>query len=372
VNQKRLLSVDALRGLAIAGMILVNTPGSWAFIYPPLKHAKWNGCTPTDVIFPLFLFIVGMSISLSMNKLKNGSISMSSVLPKIIPRTAIIFGLGLFLSAFPFDESFSNLRIMGVLQRIALCYCAGSFIYLFTSYKLRILFIPGILIAYSIALISFTFPDGFGNSLSMNENLVRYIDLFILGENHMYQVSGVPFDPEGLLSTFPAITTTLLGSLVGDFIISKRSLSEKRQVFFISGLIGIFAGLILNIWFPLNKQLWSSSFVLYSAGWGLVILSFFTWLVEERKNEKWVMPCIIIGSNPLFIFVASSLVVRIITRIEIQTVDSGTSLYTFIYTHLFASWAGNLNGSLLFAVSWILIWFGIAEVLYRKKIFIKI
>ena len=353
-------------------MILVNTPGSWAFIYPPLKHSKWNGCTPTDVIFPLFLFIVGMSISLSMHKLKNDSISMSSGLPKIIRRTAIIFGLGLFLSAFPFDESFSNLRIMGILQRIALCYCAGSFIYLFTSYKLRIGFILGILIAFSIALLSFTFPDGFGNSLSMNGNLVRVIDLFILGENHMYKVSGIPFDPEGLLSTFPAICTTLIGSLAGDFISTKNSYRKISVKLLIFGIFGIIAGLILNIWFPLNKQLWSSSFVFYTAGWGSAVLSLFIWIVEVNNEDRWLRPFIIYGSNPIFIFVASSLFVRILTRIKVQSGDSVTSLYSYLYTNHFSSWAGNLNGSLLFAVTWVLIWFGIAAVLYRKKIFLKI
>ncbi len=381
----RVLSLDAFRGIAITGMILVNTPGSWKYVYSPLRHAEWHGCSPTDLVFPFFLFIVGVAMSFSFSKRIEQGFSKSQLHLKILKRSLIIFGLGLFLNAYPFNIPFSltelqtsfhfidilkrfeTVRIVGVLQRIAMCYLFASLITINLNKRGQVLTSISFLALYWLLMILFS-----SDPFSLEENLIRKIDLFILGKNHMYTGMGIPFDPEGLLSTIPAIVTVIFGLFVGDFLRKNISRVIKTYGLLIAGISGIIFGYILGFGFPINKQLWSPSYTIYTAGWATLILSGCFWLIDVKKISMWAKPFIIFGTNPIFVFTASGLAVKTILRIKIYSGESSTSLYSWLYNSIFVPIGGNLNGSLFFAISWILFWFLVLSYMYKKKVFIKI
>ena len=368
ITSKRLLSIDVLRGITISFMILVNTPGSWNFVYAPLRHAKWNGCTPTDLVFPFFLFIVGVSIWLSFKKYETRLTTTSFI--KIVKRAAIIFLLGLLLNLFPFFD-FENVRIMGVLQRIAIAYAIGAIICLSFNKK-------GLLVILSILLLGYWALLFFGSTVdpfSLQNNIVGKFDLMILGEQHMYTGFGIPFDPEGLLSTIPAVGTVLIGYLVGQTISSDVSIVQKIKKLTIQGIILVALGGIWAIVFPINKALWTSSYVLYTAGFAVLFLSFLIYMIDFKGYKNWSKPFIHFGMNPLFIFVFSGVYGRIINYlIKIPVGDGRTkiSAHKYLFSEVFSPIAGNMNGSLLFALSHILVFWFICFILYKYKIFIKI
>ena len=361
----RLLSLDAFRGLTIAGMILVNNPGSWSHIYAPLRHAEWHGWTPTDLIFPFFLFIVGVAVPFSFGQRLSRGDSRGQLLGHVIRRSLILFALGLFMAAYPrFD--LGNLRIMGVLQRIGLVYLLAASAYLFLGGRGRAGLAASLLLGYWALLMLVPVP-GFGaGDLSPDGNLGAFLDRMILGDR-LWRDS---WDPEGLLSTLPAIATTLLGIFTGEWLRSERTLKAKVAGLFVSGVVGIGAGLIWSLAFPINKPLWTSSYVLFTSGAALVLLSVFLWLMEVRGYRAWAKPFIVYGMNAIAVFVASGLVAKQmgLTRVGPNEVP----LKTWFYDHLFASWAGPLNGSLFFAVSYVLIWLAIMWILFHRRIFIKI
>lgn len=364
----RLRSLDAFRGFTIAGMILVNNPGSWSYVYPPLRHAPWHGCTPTDLVFPFFLFIVGVSIVLSFSKHMERGVSTRDLHLKLIKRTLLIFAIGLFLNAFPrFD--LGSLRYFGVLQRIALAYCFAGLIVLNTGTRGQVWFAGALLLLYW-ALMKLVPVPGFGaGDLSMEGNLAAWVDRSLFGQ-HIWREQ---YDPEGLLSTIPAVVTVLLGVFTGRLIKSNRSGSEITNTMFVMGWAGILGGLVWGFWFPINKALWTSSYVLFTAGAALQFLGVCYWLIEVRGCTRWTRPAVMFGMNPLALFVASGLLVKTIVRIRLATPDGGTtSLYAWIYNTLFVPWAGRMNGSLAFAISNVLLWLAVAALLYRKRIFIKI
>lgn len=376
--------------MTIALMILVNTPGSWAHVYPPLRHASWHGWTPTDLVFPFFLFIIGVAMSFSFTKHLLAGMSLKGLHLKILRRSLIIFGLGIFMAAYPFNIPFSiqelsssfhfidvlkrfeTIRIIGVLQRIALCYLVASLVVVNLGRRGHILVTSGLLLGYWLVMVLVPVPEYGRGDLTLEGNLARYIDLAVLGSNHMYSVGGLPFDPEGLLSTLPAIATTLLGVFVGDYLRSNESHREKAVTLFFFGMIGIATGKFLSLGFPINKQLWTPTYTLFTAAWATIILAASYWLVEVRGLKGLVKPFIIFGSNSIFVFVASGLLVKTILRVDIPFGESNVSLYTYLYKAIFVPLAGNLNGSLLFAISWITMWLGVLSILYRKRIFIKI
>jgi predicted acyltransferase len=359
--KERLLSVDVLRGMTIFFMILVNTPGSWSYVYAPLRHAEWHGCTPTDLVFPLFLFISGVSMALSFFNRK--SQTTKQLLVKTWKRAGIIFLIGLMLNWFPFYHlNIADLRIMGVLQRIALAYGIGGTIVLLFNMRDIIVAIVVILLGYQILLL------GYGqNPYSLEDNLARYIDLMILGENHVYGGFGIPFDPEGLLHSFPAAINVVLGYLLGNMIFSKDK-KELVKTLSILGIAFIIIGIAWGFFFPINKPLWTSSYVLYTVGIGSVIWALLIYIIDIVKLERWTYLFRVFGRNPLASYVLSGLIVKILFRIKI----GDSNLYSYFYHKIMVPLFGNMNGSLATAILYVMfIWF-FAWLLYKNNKIIKI
>ncbi len=364
VRSDRLDSLDAFRGLTIAAMILVNNPGSWAHVYPPLRHAEWHGCTPTDLIFPFFLFIVGVAMTFSLGRrLEEGE--RRRVVGKVVRRALIIFALGLLLSAFP-EFRLSELRVAGVLQRIAVVYLVASLLVLRLSRRALAWTTAGLLAGYWAALELIPVPGQGAGVLTPEGNLAAWVDGWLL-PGRMYQGT---WDPEGLASTVPAVATTLLGVFTGHWIRSRRERSEIAAGMFTAGWLAILAGLAWSIWFPLNKNLWTSSYVLFTAGAALEGLAFCYWLIDGLGYRAWARPAIVFGLNAIAVYVLSGLGTDLLIWIRVGMEDS--ALYGWIYRHLFVSWAGPLNGSLAFALAYLAFWWLAMAALYRRRIFIKV
>ncbi len=366
---ERLIALDAFRGLTIAMMVLVNTPGSWSYVYAPLRHAKWHGCTPTDLVFPFFLFIVGTAMVFSFSKF-NYRLN-QTLTRKIISRTITIFVIGLLLNAFPFirqDWDYSGLRILGVLQRIALAYGCAAFLVLILD-KMKLWYVSiGILVGYWIILMVFGSDDPY----SLSSNIARTIDLAILGESHVWHGTGIPFDPEGLLSTFPAIVTIVLGFKVGTWIKENGANQSTIKTMLIFGFFWTLLGWVWGWFFPINKQLWTSSYVFYTGGLATLFLAGFLWLIDVRGFKNIAFPFVIFGSNAIFIFAFSGLWVKSIYRFKFTLDGETINGYSYLYQTLFVPLAGHLNGSLLFAITHIVGWWLVLYWLHRKKIYIKI
>jgi predicted acyltransferase len=359
----RLVSLDAFRGLTIAGMILVNNPGDWSHVYPPLLHAKWHGWTPTDLIFPFFLFIMGVSMNLSMAKRQQSS--RGRIYLKILSRTLVLFGLGLFLNAFPaFD--LGALRIPGVLQRIALVYFFGALIVTHVGVKAQAGITAGLLLLYWALMALIPVPPHGAGDLSVEGNLAAHVDNALL-HGHMWRET---WDPEGLLSTIPAIATGLLGYLAGFLVRSRLDKPRVAGWMFLLGSGGILLGLIWDIWFPINKNLWTSSYVLFTAGAALEFLGVCYWLIDSRGWRKWAHPAVVFGMNALAVYVISGVVTELLYTINVGA--GGLSLRQWLYETLFASWASPYNASLFFAIVYVLFWWAMMDLFYRRRIFIKI
>lgn len=368
----RMLSLDVFRGLTIAGMILVNNPGTWSHIYWPLEHAEWNGWTPTDLIFPFFLFIVGISITLSFSRRAQDGGDEYDLLMKVIRRACIIFALGLFLNGFPYFN-LAEIRIAGVLQRISVCYLVASLIFLKTRWRAQAIIAVALLLLYWILVTVVPVP-GFGaGNLSKEGSLAAYIDRWLLGP-HIWK-GGVVYDPEGLLSTMPAIATTLCGVLTGHWLRTRRTQLEKVGGMFFAGACAVAVGWAWHFWFPINKSLWTSSYVVFTAGMALELLAVCYWLVDIKGYKRWAKPFIIFGVNALALFVFSGLLARILTdkHWQLPRVNGSTgNLQTFIYERFYASWTTPINASLCYAIVYIFFWLLLMWLLYRKRIFIKV
>ncbi len=364
---KRLIALDVLRGLTIALMIMVNNPGSWSYVYPPLRHAKWHGCTPTDLVFPFFLFIVGVSMWFSFKKYGEG-LTKSGLL-KVLKRFLVIFLLGLFLNAFP-KFNFEHLRFFGVLQRIAIAYAIGAILCMQFNYK-QLFAVLGIILVGYWALLYF---GGSGDVYSLTSNVVGKIDLFLFGENHIYKGFGIPFDPEGLLSAIPSMATVILGYFTGRIIESSNEVIVAIKKMIKYGVAIAIIGWFWGYLFPINKPLWTSSYVLYTGGLAMLFLAFLLWVIDVKKISNWSKPFIHFGTNPLFIFVFSGIYAKTIIYLVKFTNSEGEIVtgYNYLYSTIFVPIAGNMNGSLLFAVSHIIFYWFLTYILYRKKIFIKI
>ncbi len=366
-----MLSLDVFRGMTVAGMVLVNNPGTWSAIYAPLEHAKWHGATPTDFIFPFFVFIVGIAIPLALAKrVEEGGITRDVYL-KIFRRAAIIFALGLFQMAFPFFDM-AHLRIPGVLQRIAVCYLVASLVFLHTNWKQQTIIAAICLLFYWAVMTLAPVPGGAAGDLSLEGNFAGYVDRLIIGQNHIWTASKF-YDPEGILSTIPAIATCLAGVLTGTWLKTKRGDLEKVSAMFFFGVCLTAVGWIWNFWFPINKSLWTSSYVVYMAGLALCFLGFCYWLIDIKGYKKWTKPFVIFGSNALALYFLSSIFARILINIKWLDADGkATHVQKWIFDNLFAPLASPINASLIYAVSYIFLWLFLMWILYRKRIFIKV
>ncbi len=364
----RMLSLDAFRGLTVAGMILVNNPGSWSASYAPLKHAEWHGWTPTDLIFPFFLFIVGVSITLAFARRVEGGGSKRDMFWKTAKRSLIIFGLGLVLAGFPYFN-LATIRIPGVLQRIAFCYFFASVIFLWTSVRMQALIAAALLVAYWLLMILTPVPGYGAGDLSVDGNLVAFIDRTLLA-GHIYKPN---YDPEGIFSTIPAIATTLCGVLAGHWLLASRTPLDKVRGMVVAGVVGVLVGWLWHGWFPINKPLWTSSYVLFTAGMALLLLALCYWLIDIKGWRRWSLPFVVFGVNALIVFFLSGLVGRLLVIWKLTRADgSEVALKTFIYENLFASWASPINASLAFAICFVMVFLGLMTVLYRRRIFIKV
>lgn len=373
----RLLSLDVFRGLTVAAMILVNNPGSWSTIYAPLKHAEWNGCTPTDLIFPFFLFIVGVSISYALGSKKDNT-SQSKLLFTALKRALILFGLGLFLNLFPkvfIDpiEALSTVRIPGVLQRIAIVFFVTALIFIKTNQKTQIRLFFGILIAYWALMTLVPVPAiGYAN-LEKETNLGAWLDRTILTEAHLWK-SAKTWDPEGILSTLPAVATGLFGVLIGTWLRRKdREESVKISWMFSIGILAVILGLIWDLCFPINKALWTSSFVLYAGGLATIGLALCYWLIDVQGYKKGTTPFVVYGVNAITVFFLSGLIPRILSMIMV-TMPDGTPVNSriWMYETFYTPYFTPINSSLAGAVTFILIWLLILWIMFKKDIIVKI
>jgi len=366
--KKRLVALDVFRGITIATMILVNTPGSWAHVYPPLLHSKWAGCTPTDLVFPFFLFIIGVAMWFSFRKFDHRA--NPAALRKLARRVLVILAIGWALNAFPYVRDYSTFRFMGVLQRIALAYGIASLLCLYLNRKKLLIVSGAILLGYWLLLWGGGGADPYG----LETNLVRKIDLFVFGPKHVWHGFGIAFDPEGLLSTLPATVSILLGYFTGRIIDGEASIREAVLKLLLWGTTALAVGVVWNPVFPLIKGIWTSSYVLYTGGIAMIGLAWCLWLIDVKGIDRWSRPFQVFGMNSLFAFVLSEFwVLVIIYWVRIPTgAGETTSLYGWLYHHVFEAMAGPLNGSLLFALFHVaLFWLALLP-LYRKRIYIKI
>ncbi|CAM5205303.1 acyltransferase family protein [Alishewanella longhuensis] len=358
----RMLALDALRGLAVALMILVNTPGSWSYVYSPFLHAPWHGFTLADWVFPLFLFAVGSAMAFSMQNASPGL----ALYIRIAKRTLMIFGCGLLLHSFPFTTSLTELRIPGVLQRIALCYgIAAVLVTLLTQRKLwwcSVLILP----LYWLVLTVFS-TDG---AASLSGNAVQQVDLWLFGATHLYQGFGEPFDPEGVLSTLPAVSSVLLGYL---FTLQVRPLAQPQacKLLLRYGVLLVVIGLLWHQVWPINKPLWSGSYVLFATGLTLLLLAFLVFTLDI-KQQHWPTGLVHFGANPLFIYMLSWLWAVSASRLLVwQQGERNMSLYQWGYEQLAIVLPAEL-ASLVFAVLHVLLFWSLAFWLYQRRVFIKI
>ncbi len=364
-NTKRLLSLDVFRGLTIAFMILVNCPGDWGSVYGPLLHADWHGCTPTDLVFPFFLFIVGIAIAYSLERRKAEGADRRKIYRKIISRTLWIIGIGLLLNgAFKFD--LATWRIPGVLTRIGLVYGVCALMYMVTTTRQQFWIALGCLLGYWGLMTLIPVPGQGYASLEMGKDLGAWLDRTLLG-GHLWSQAKT-WDPEGLLSTLPALGSCIAGILAGTWIRKQVEAFEKWTAVFAIGVVLVVVGLLWGEIFPMNKKIWTSSYVLYHSGWALLTLGTIWWLVDVKRYKWWIKPFIWFGMNPLFIYILHSVIVKIMFAINI---DGGTT-YSWIYKNAFLSWLSPNNASLAFALMHVGINLLVAWVLYKRKIFIKV
>jgi predicted acyltransferase len=362
---QRLQSLDVFRGLTMAAMVIVNNPGDWGNVYGPLLHAEWHGWTPTDLIFPFFLFIVGVSITLSRKSAGWGS---------ILRRGAIIFALGLFLAGYPrFD--LDRWRIPGVLQRIALCYVAAAAVYRLTTGDRRRQAIVitatafALALAYWAVMILVAPPGGVAGDLTPEGNLAAWIDRALL-DGHLWRPR---WDPEGLLSTVPAITTTLLGVIAGLALGSGWTPSRKAAALALGGGVGIVLGLAWGAAFPINKNLWTSSYAVFTAGAAAALLALCYWIIDVRGWRRWTTPLVVLGVNAITLFLASGLLVKTLALIRVAGPDGrDIAVSRWAYLNWFVPLAAPKNASLLYAIANLLLLFGLLWWMHRRRIFLRV
>ncbi len=372
VAKERFTALDVFRGMTICLMIIVNTPGNGDTTFAPLKHAHWNGFTPTDLVFPSFMFAVGNAMSFVMRRWNE--MGTGAVLGKIFKRTIIIFLCGYLMYWFPFFEyndqhqlilsPIADTRIFGVLQRIAIAYCLASLMLYFWGTRTTLIISILILILYWPVMVMFgTGPD----PLDMHTNAVLRLDTWLVGTKHLYMGEGFPFDPEGLLSTFPSIGNVVAGYIVGKYVQKSGKTFEGLAKLFMAGFILIVIAFWWNYGFPINKKIWTSSFVVHTTGLDCMFLACIIYYIDFLKKTKGIYFFEVFGKNPLFVYLVSELLVVVLYMIPV----GDTTLFEWIYQNIFAH-AGAYIGSLLFAICYMLTCWLVGYFLDKKKIYIRV
>lgn len=392
---KRLKSLDVLRGITIAGMLLVNNPGSWSHIYAPLEHAEWNGLTPTDLVFPFFMFIMGVSTYMS---LRRYDFTLSRKLfRKILRRALVIFGIGIAIQLFArlcywladpeptrtlADKLFTNIRTLGVMQRLALCYFCAALLSCTVKVK-RLPWVAGLLlVGYGVALLA-----GHGYDIdidTIHHNIIWRVDSAVLGENHMYHGLGAladlpkelhAFDPEGLFSTLGALAHVLIGVVTGALIMKNNDNDRRVNQLFIAGSLMMIAGWLLSYGLPINKNIWSPTFVLTTCGMASTLLALLIWSIDIKGRDGWCAPFHVFGINPLFLYVLGGVLAILFGAIELPIGGEMISIHNIIYREMLLAFlpAGSEKfASCLFAIIFVAINWAFGYWLYKKKIYIKI
>jgi predicted acyltransferase len=367
----RLMSLDVFRGATIAAMILVNNPGDGPSSYWPLKHSVWNGWTPTDLVFPFFLFIVGVAMAFSLqNRVQRGE-SRQKLLLHVLWRGVLLFAIGMFLNGFPDRYHLGSWRVYGVLQRIAICYVIAAILELWFGWRQQLAVIAVCLVGYWV-LMRYVPVPGLGVPthdfpiLDPDRNLAAWLDRKVLA-GHLYEGTR---DPEGILSTIPAIATALLGLLTGKWLRSRQSETVKLRGLLASGVVGVAIGMVMNIWLPINKKLWTSSFVVFTAGLALIGLAICYQVLDlKRWRGRWTVPFLVFGMNSIAAYVLSEVMPAIL---NFRAGNTGVSWREFIYEDVLRDFASPPNASLLYAMTYVFVCWLAMYVLYRKRIFLKI
>lgn len=448
IKKERLVSLDVFRGITVAGMILVNNPGSWGAIYPALGHAAWHGVTPTDLIFPFFLFIVGVAITLSLHKRREKGDSKKSLIIHIVQRGVTIFLLGILLTGFPFfsvgsmvragesycciallllgsfcytgsivaliyflfssfdkcfcksekgeskdkrkfyimlsslvillilfpllfpNNGFNRIRIPGVLQRIAVVYTIASILFLYFNQRKIIYWILGLTVVYLGFMFFYPVPNFGAANFSKEGNFAGYLDNLLLA-GHMWSASKT-WDPEGIFSTLPAITTALFGILTGYLLKSEKNIFEKITFMFVAGSFLALLGVIVDMWIPINKSLWTPSYVFYSAGMALFFLAVSIYLIDVKQYNKPFKPFLAFGMNAITVFFFSGIMARLMGIFRVDFEGNLVGLQRYIYLKLCVPYFSELNASLAYALLYVVFWYVIMAILYHKKVFIKV
>jgi len=395
----RLMSLDVFRGATIASMILVNNPGNWGAVYPPLLHAPWHGWTFTDTVFPFFVWIVGVAIPLSFNRRLEQGRTRAELFGHVVRRAAIIFALGFFLNFFTYlvdvelwhkglsawlHKMTTEIRIPGVLQRIAVCYLFASLIFLCTKLRGQLIWLAGLLAGYWLLMKLVPVP-GFGAGvLDERGNLAQYLDNVLLG-NHVAYGHRTPgsldtWDPEGILSTLPAIATCLFGILAGQLIRSKRSAEEKTAWLFVAGNVLLFVGLVMNWWFPINKKIWTSSYSVFMAGLAMNCLAVCYWLIDVKGWQRWAKPFAVYGMNAITVFVLAGILGRLSLAVKVTNLEGKlVPIKAYLFDTFFMPLASGPHAvystkiaSLLWALMYVTGLYLVAYVMYRRKWFLKV
>lgn len=390
----RLRSLDAFRGLTVAGMLLVNNPGSWSAVYAPLEHAPWHGWTPTDLVFPFFLFIVGVTTHLSREARRARGADDATVARQVLRRAALIVGIGLLLNAFPFfwwgaipgtpDPTVldrvawraSHLRFTGVLQRIGLAYALGALLTLRGSLRAHVATCAALLFAYWGAMTLLPVPGQHAVGATLwdtpSATLAAWVDRTIIGEAHLWAGSRT-WDPEGLLHTIPAAGTVMLGVFAGRWLGAPRPLDERLAGLFAAGAIAAALGQAWGWSFPVNKNLWTSSYVLLTGGLAALALATTAWLTDRVGWTGWTRPFVIFGTNPIVAFVGSGMMARLLYSVlTVETPTGRAPLQAALYRTLFASWLPPHDASLAFALTFVLAWLFLLAPLHRRGWFLRV
>jgi predicted acyltransferase len=393
----RLISLDVFRGVTIASMMLVNNPGNWSAVYPPLLHAEWHGWTFTDTIFPFFIWIVGVAIPLSISRRLELGQSRRQLFLHALRRAAILFALGLLLASFGYladllagrmafgewlHQYLTTVRIPGVLQRIAVCYLMAIVIFLRTSVRGQIYWTIALLAVYWLVMAFAPFPVNvhgetryISGVFERGDNFSAYVDSIVLNGpfigTHVWK-STSPWDPEGIVSTLPAIATCLFGVLTGHLLRAKRSQSEKTAWLMVSGALLLWLGELMNLWLPINKPIWTSSYTVFMAGLAMLCFGVYYWFVDVKGCRTFAKPFAIYGMNAITVFVLSGLLGRLLMEIKLPgAAGESATLKTLLYENLFVLLAAPRNASLLWALMWVAMLYLVALLMYRKKWFVK-